>query len=182
MTKDQINRLIHSYVEPERCWHKHDPKNVDECLLCKNAFQGTNGEPYDCEQDNPDYSSRAHFPDLTGKLFGDERMWLAFTDFLDDKWEMEVEISAFQFIPWLFSDFSRFYSLFAEFLCLDETREEFGIIKCEDNMVAYPHCVRPSCNCNGTGKVLTPWALYVKEIKEGKGDTTTTEIIDDEDE
>jgi len=138
MTKDQINRLIHSYVEPERCWHKHDPKNVDECLLCKNAFQDTNGEPYDCEQDNPDYSSRAHFPDLTGKLFGDERMWFAFTDFLDDKWEMEVEISAFQFIPWLFSDFSRFCSLFAEFLCLDETREEFGIIKCEDNIEVTP--------------------------------------------
>ena len=174
MTKDQINRLIHSYVEPERCWHKHDPKNVDECLLCKNAFQGTNGEPYDCEQDNPDYSSRAHFPDLTGKLFGDERMWLAFTDFLDDKWEMEVEISAFQFIPWLFSDYARFVTLFAEFLRLPETVREFGWEECKGCEAGYAirkvgHRLEGTTDrcqtCNGTGKILRPWAKLVEEGK-----------------
>ena len=160
MTKEQINRLIHSYVEPERCWHKHDLKNVDECLCCKKAFQDVNGEPYDCEQDNPDYSLPDHWTRLKDKLFSDTlEMYEIFEYYAGNTW---AATGTTQFLlPWLFSDFSRFAALFAEFLCLDETREEFGIIKCKNTSKVECHdCTK----CDGNGLVLTPWARYAGEI------------------
>ena len=43
------------------CWHEADPKNPDECLKCKKAFQKQNYEPYNCELDNPDFSKWENF-------------------------------------------------------------------------------------------------------------------------
>ena len=157
-------RLIHAYVEPEGCWHEWIAHSKHELsyrgwYMCRWCGEERLSHVIPASFPYPDYSLPDNWTKLKNKLFGDERMWLAFTDFLDDKWEMEVEIAAFQFIPWLFSDYARFVALFAEFLRLEETVREFGWIICDGGQVSYPYCLRRNgCDCNGTGKILTPWA------------------------
>ena len=103
------HRLVHAYVT--------DGKEYRSVLtsVCP-----------DCEYeewDDPDYSTRQHFPDLTAKLFEDD-LYEAFEYHAGNAW---AATGTKQFlIPWLFSDYARFCTLFVEFLRLPETVREFG--------------------------------------------------------
>jgi hypothetical protein len=154
------NRLIHAYVTDGGCWHEWKPSDpVDDFYNI------------DYDSMNPDYSSRAHFPDLTAKLFGDERMWEAFVEWsIDEYWGEEPSCG---YIPWLFSDYDRFVTLFARFLRLPETVREFGWYWCPDkDFNPDGMCVTDinlDCpiegGCNYTGQVPTAWAKLVEEGK-----------------
>ena len=147
------NQLIHAYVT--------DGKEYRSVLtsVCP-----------DCEYeewDNPDYSTRQHFPDLTDKLFGDERMYEAFEYHAGNAW---AATGTKQFlIPWLFSDYARFVALFAEFLRLSSTIGEFGTEPCPRlKWTADKHaCANETIKCEPcySGKILKPWAKLVEEGK-----------------
>ena len=135
----KINRLLHAYVEPDGCWHELMHTRCKKCGIT---------EPIP----NPDYSTPVHFKRLTDKLLNDLPMWKSFyAHCANDGW-------------YLFQDWERFCYLFSEFLRLPETVEEFGWEECEckgepirgDKLV---WCLK----CNGTGKILKPWAKMVKE-------------------
>jgi hypothetical protein len=130
-------------------------------------------KPWNLNYDSPD-----HFARLMKRLFEQEKMYHQFEIFLFRKYPTEhgYAIADCQtgwvsnnFIPWLFSDRTRFVTLFAEFLRLGATVEEFGREEC-------PTCWKPGdytgslpafCSiCNGTGKVLSAWAKYVREGKD----------------
>jgi hypothetical protein len=168
MTLDQINQLLHAYVTDGACWHEFNeyPRHCSKC----GEFIDSSTLPVP----SPSYSAPDNFEVLTDKLFGDEKIWLDFylwageqfgkEYFLPiEKWvKVEADLAA-----WLFLDWSRFCSLFASFLYLPETIDEFGYMEC-------PHCEgtgweSPSFNCkdcNGSGKILKQWAILAKEIKD----------------
>lgn len=54
MTDEEVNKDLQEKVM-KKCWHKADPKNVDECLKCQHCFEREDYEPYNCEEDNLDY-------------------------------------------------------------------------------------------------------------------------------
>lgn len=125
----------------------------------------------DCEYeewDDPDYTSRAHFPDLTGKLFGDREMWFRFRlwvarNHMPEYW---ADRSIF-----LFSDNARFCSLLCQFLRLPDTVREFGEMECKwcsgTGQARFREWVNCTCQtCNGTGRIPTPWAAHVKKEME----------------
>jgi len=117
---------------------------------------------------NPDFSDPRHLYEFFTWLCRERpEMWLNFRHFAFKAWIKDMDATA-EFIPWLFFQSpARPRDLMAEWLRLPETVERFGTIECEDSMVAYPHCVRDNCNCNGSGRVLSPWARYAKEGKDG---------------
>lgn len=175
MTKltEADQRLIHAYVTEGGCWHTfRGPYNHPELYICDHCKKS-----YAEVGSNPDYSTRQHFPDLTGKLFGDE-MWNKFyhSTYTQQKFVMEW---ASNYTRWLFSDYTRFVALFAEFLRLESTVMEFGKIDCHHKK-EWPRTAKDGgstffceleCNkqdiqsCNGTGKILKPWAKLVEEGK-----------------
>lgn len=131
-------------------------------------------KPWNLNYDSPDYFAR-----FTGKLFEQERMYHQFEIFLFRKYPTEhgYAIADCQtgwvsnnFIPWLFSDRTRFVTLFAEFLRLPETVREFGWEECPNCEQGYAirkvgHRMEGTTDrcqfCDGTGKVLSDWAREV---------------------
>lgn len=166
MTIDQVMRLIHAYVEPEKCYHEWEfihpnfPKGIRpwKCTIC--------GELSWDKEPNPDYSTRAHFQDLTDKLFEDERMYDDFEGWVANEYnELHCTGISKHFVVWLFSDYSRFCSLFAKFLQLPGTVEEFGKEECRlcqgRGTYAAGSGYDPCPKCGSTGKILKPWAAMV---------------------
>lgn len=174
-----MNKLIHAYVEPEGCWH------MIRTVIWDNKQEDTYAPPIaalkfidrwdvyeihcSCGEvvlhgisfPNPDYSTPVHFEKLKDKLFGDYNLWYAFTFWAYTRKCTLPDKDAYY--RWILLDWSRFCSLFCTFLRLPETIGEFGYTECEDSMVAYPHCVRSSCDCHGTGRILKPWARLAGE-------------------
>jgi hypothetical protein len=112
---------------------------------------------------NPDYASSADYRErLWECLVGKEEMWNSFLDWSVKQYWIKADRG---FFPWLtlpLDGVPRWVSLLSEWLGLEEVREKFGTIECEDNMAAYPNCVRDNCDCSGSGKIRAEWA------KEGK--------------
>lgn len=168
MTKDQINRLIHAYVEPEGCWHEWKYTNDGHCSFFECVCKKRN---FVCAPNNPDYSLPDHWTKLKDKLFEDERMWKAFCARGYTICQKDGFPRVDYFIEWLFFDYAHFCTLFVKFLCLDETREEFGWMECPHYPVecdgrykgngTYEWCE----SCNGSGQILRPWAKLVEEGK-----------------
>jgi hypothetical protein len=111
-------------------------------------------KPWNLNYDSPD-----HFARFTGRLFENKEMWKAFWKHLWFK-EDTPQMYDYEFVAWLFSDRTRFVTLFAEFLRLPETRREFGWEECPA-LTAY--CGEFPCKQNDCkdGKVLSAWAREV---------------------
>lgn len=114
-------------------------------------------KPWNLNYDSPD-----HFARLTKRLFENKEMWDKYYQYAFKRYLNSETHNTF--VPWLFSDRTRFVTLFAEFLRLPEVVERFGWVEC-------PTCWKPGdytgslpafCSiCNGTGKVLSEWAREV---------------------
>jgi len=168
MTPDQINKLLHAYATDGACWHEwvrttrpDSPILIYKCIKC-GELQGPlteeNGLVF-----NPSYSAPDNFKVLKDKFFGDTVLW---KKFWKHYWHKETTpiMYDYEFTAWLFSDYSRFCSLFAEFLCLESTIKEFGLELCPQ-----VNCVSEECKenpeCAGTGKLKKAWAILAGEMK-----------------
>jgi hypothetical protein len=115
------------------------------------------------EYTGQDFSRPDHFARLTGKLFKQEELWDEFCEgYAHGVWEKERKID---FYPWLLSPddqlrYTRFVTLFAEFLRLPETVEEFGREEICSEFNRWHNPCPPFCDkCDdGSGKVLSAWA------------------------
>jgi len=153
MTPDQ-NKLIHAYVTDG----KGEWRDIADssCFYCGCTFPT-----------NPSYSAPDNFRVLTEKLFGDE-MWDRF--FWDVRNRHTPTVGSAEHTLYLFSDYSRFCSLFAKFLCLDSTIEEFGYMECEyhyDCSVKGKDQCPYDYECKGFGKRKKPWAKLAGRINNG---------------
>jgi len=162
-----INQLIHAYVTEGACWHEFsihplkDDNTFDwhHCRFCGMS----EGDLKIGEDIRPDYSTPDNFKKLTDKLFGDERMYEAFEYHAGTAW---ANSGTHQYMmQWLFSDYARFVALFAEFLRLPETVREFGYKECSCKSRGWD--IAKCHQCNGTGKILRPWAKLVEEENHG---------------
>ena len=143
-----------------RCWHEVKDAYSRECLKCGTVLS------YNVSL-NPSYSTS---PDdrerLLLYLMGQEEMWMQFYIWSHEKKEQgdcNRVIYDWPFVSWLFSPLDgapRWVSLLSEWLRLDETVERWGYTECKN-----AHCCEchDCADCNGTGKVLSEWAKYVKE-------------------
>lgn len=166
-----INRLLHAYVTDGGHWHE-EVKHPDGRISLSRCSCMKHHSIDPIWKLNPDYSTPVDFKRLTDKLFGDIQCYFAFERWLfhdkykDDHVNEIGLVDVRLFIPWLFSDWSRFCTLFAEFLAMQETVEEFGWEECpECHGVVYQYAeneIYTACEkCNGSGKILKPWAKMV---------------------
>jgi len=116
-------------------------------------------KPWNLNYDSPD-----HFARLTKRLFENTLLYERFEYYAGTAW---ANSGTHQYmIQWLFQSddqlrYTRFITLFTEFLRLPEVVERFGWEEC-------PTCWKPGdytgslpmfCpKCNSSGKVLAPWA------------------------
>ena len=132
-------------------------------------------KPWNLNYDSPD-----HFARLTKRLFENTLLYERFEYYAGTAW---ANSGTHQYmIQWLFQSddqlrYTRFITLFTEFLRLPEVVERFGWVECQYKK-EWPR-TKPDgkstffceleCNkkdipsCNGTGKVLSEWAKCVKE-------------------
>ncbi len=120
---------------------------------------------------NPSYSTS---PDdrerLWGYLMGKEEMWKAFktailTAKIGEPYDTDLIVYLFSFIDGA----PRWVGLLSEWLGMDETVERFGKVKCSNCIAGVeesgPTFIKECTVCDGSGRVLAPWA---REAKEGK--------------
>ena len=129
-------------------------------------------KPWNLNYDSPD-----HFARLTKRLFEQEKMWKEFRRHAFNAWlsedEHHYDDTSALFETWLFSDRTRFVTLFAEFLRLPETRRKFGWEECtsdnrsNDCMQDRDECrlqigkMGSSTGKRCLGKILSAWAREV---------------------
>jgi hypothetical protein len=160
MNKDKLLTLFMG-----KCWHEWKeiyPTNnhtirsspTFECRYCGEYFT-----------DNPDFSQPAQWHEFFVWLTKErEDMWEAF-------WWYCYHVEGCPRIDWdvarwLFSDLSRFTNLFADFLCLPETIEQWGWEEClEYGVVDGKSCIFTCIKAQPckNGKILVPWARYASE-------------------
>jgi hypothetical protein len=150
-----------------RCWHEVDKG------LCKHCGKFL--------PDNPSYSTS---PDdrerLLEYLMGKKDMWRYFQDWACDVWEEDVDLvergtswnTEADRLAWLFLPLDgvpRWVSLLSEWLGMDSTVERFGKVKCSNCIAGVeesgPTFIKECTVCDGSGKVLAPWARWAKEGK-----------------
>ena len=116
-------------------------------------------KPWNLNYDSPD-----HFARLTKRLFENTLLYERFEYYAGTAW---ANSGTHQYmIQWLFQSddqlrYTRFITLFTEFLRLPEVVERFGWVEC-------PTCWKPGdytgslpmfCpKCNGSGKIRAEWA------------------------
>ena len=118
---------------------------------------------------NPSYStSPADRERLWGYLMGKEEMWKAFktailTAKIGEPYDTDLIVYLFSFIDGV----PRWVSLLSEWLRLDETVERFGKVKCSNCIAGVeesgPTFIKECTVCDGSGRVLAPWAREAKE-------------------
>lgn len=161
-----INRLLHAYVTDGGHWHE-EVKHPDGRISLSRCSCMKHHSIDPIWKLNPDYSTPVDFKRLTDKLFGDKQLREKFGSFTWRKYGNErMWASIMNYMAWLFSDYQRFCTLFAEFLQLPETVKEFGREECpECHGVVYQYAeneIYTACEkCNGTGRILKPWAKMV---------------------
>lgn len=113
-------------------------------------------KPWNLNYDSPD-----HFARFTRRLFENKEMWDKYYQYAFKRYLNSETHNTF--VPWLFSDRTLFTSLFAEFLRLDETVEEFGREEICSEFNRWHNPCPPFCDkCDdGSGKVLSAWAREV---------------------
>ena len=120
---------------------------------------------------NPDFSDPRHLYEFFTWLIKERpQMWEEFHKFAEEQYNRGI-LFFHKFDAWLFfSDPARPRDLMAEWLRLDSTVERFGWVECSTceskggTSVLGFTVVCPKCN--GTGRVLAPWARYAKEGKD----------------
>ena len=97
-------------------------------------------------------------------------MWEDFFWWCWDSSPKEAQGLRDKFVAWLFFDKdnpTRPRDLMAEWLRLDETVERFGKVKCSNCIAGVeesgPTFIKECTVCDGSGRVLAPWAREVKE-------------------
>ncbi len=161
----------------KKCWHEptdaNNPFAESPCIHCgKILIHWPHGWFAEGENITPDYSRPADLYEFFAWLCRERReMWEGFTDWIDAKGERDLSIPApwlwSKLIPWLFFQSpSRPRDLMAEWLRLDETVERWGISTCKVCDGTGEGEVKNCRYCNGSSKILAPWARYAKE---GKG-------------
>jgi hypothetical protein len=158
----------------EKCWHEEGVE--------ANWFDVGDGDPvfrgYICPKcevtwdgKHPDYSTS---PDdrerLWGYLMGKDELYKAFDYYVGCKWS-EANIWRYQ-VQWMMlpppdSDIPRWLLLLQEWLELEETRSRFGKVKCSNCIAGVeesgPTFIKECTVCDGSGRVLAPWAREAKE-------------------
>lgn len=148
-----------------KCWHEPNRKSGNaKCIHCK-IWIDMDDVANLCGQFNPDFSSPATWHELIQFLIKEhfDGIWKEFVD------NQFMHVDAFH-IPYLLSNFLQIpltVTQFAAFLCLPETIERWGWGECNwcNGSGKWKDVVNGSqpCQCSGTGRILTPWAIYAKK-------------------
>lgn len=153
-----MNKLIHAYVTDGK-----DGRYLDVPIFaCPNCDY--------VEWDKIDYSTPDNFKSLTDKLFGDPtQMWERF--YLSGFYYDKESVYDLEYVAYLFSNYSRFCALFAEFLRLEDTVDEFGWEECPEYSISVGNtrCSQHTNECpacNHIDKRLKPWAVLVKDAED----------------
>lgn len=172
-TKD-INRLITLWMGECRHEFVGDDDRCKKCGKTRSQIRTILAVRYEHLSSfdknlNPDFSHPDHFARFTKRLFENKEMWEAFINWV--RWEPRImtPVKWPDTMVYLFQPnqlrYTRFITLFAEFLRLPETVERFGVdkqcphfsIECDGHhkgKVTYEWCE----SCDGSGKVMSAWA------------------------
>jgi hypothetical protein len=119
-------------------------------------------KPWNLNYDSPD-----HFARLTKRLFENTLLYERFEYYAGTAW---ANSGTHQYmIQWLFQSddqlrYTRFITLFTEFLRLPEVVERFGWEECPNPQCEFDQRMPTGCGiCNGTGKIQAEWAKLAKE-------------------